>query len=142
MLARNPRLAIAGLIAAAAIAVPTAALASGSGSPSPKPARPQASAAAASKSPATSRLPRTLLPGTRRTRHARCRPRTSHRRRRRACEQRHRRGTDGAARVDIHAGVSAAPERRRSPAEPAGISAPVGWSAAEKCVYRWFPLSK
>ncbi len=44
MLARNRRLAIAGLIAAAAIAVPTAALASASGSPSPKPAPPQASA--------------------------------------------------------------------------------------------------
>ena len=54
---RNPRLAIAGLIAAAAIAVPTAALASGSGSPSPKPARPQASAAAAGKSPARAQLP-------------------------------------------------------------------------------------
>lgn len=46
MLARNRRLAIAGLIGAAAIAVPTAALASGSGSPSHTPAPPQASAAA------------------------------------------------------------------------------------------------
>jgi hypothetical protein len=57
MLARNPRLAIAGLIAAAAIAVPTAALASGSGSPPAKPAPPQASAAGAGKSPAPSQLP-------------------------------------------------------------------------------------
>jgi hypothetical protein len=57
MLARNRRLAIAGLITAAAIAVPTAALASGSGSPSPKPALPQASAAGASKSAAQSQLP-------------------------------------------------------------------------------------
>jgi hypothetical protein len=56
MLARNPRLAIAGLIAAAAIAVPTAALASGSGSPPPKPAPPQASAAAAGKSSVPSNL--------------------------------------------------------------------------------------
>src|ERR1700677_4402518 len=56
MLARNRRLAAAGLIAAAAIAVPTAALASGSGSPSPKPAPAQASAAAAaSKSAARSK---------------------------------------------------------------------------------------
>ena len=57
MLARNRRLAAAGLIAAAAIAVPTAALASGSGSPSPKPAPAQASAAAAGKSAAQPQLP-------------------------------------------------------------------------------------
>ena len=55
MVAQNRRLAIAGLIAAAAIAVPTAALASGSGSPSPKPAPPQASAAG--KSAAQPQLP-------------------------------------------------------------------------------------
>jgi hypothetical protein len=56
MVARNHRLAIAGLIAATAIAVPTAALASGSVSPSPKPAPPQASACAG-KSAAQPQLP-------------------------------------------------------------------------------------
>ncbi len=49
MLVRHHRLAVAGVITAAAIAVPAAALASGSGSPSGKPAPPQASAASASK---------------------------------------------------------------------------------------------
>jgi len=62
MLARNRRLAIAGLIAAAAIAVPTAAFASGSGSPPPKSASPPACAGpgkspAPGKSAAPSRLP-------------------------------------------------------------------------------------
>jgi hypothetical protein len=62
MLARNRRLAIAGLIAAAAIAVPTAAFASVSGSPSPQPRSQQACAgptksAAPGKSAAPSRLP-------------------------------------------------------------------------------------
>src|ERR1700722_19009606 len=56
MVAQNRRLAVAGLISAAAIAVPTAALASGSGSPSPKPSPPQASAAAG-KSAAQPQLP-------------------------------------------------------------------------------------
>jgi hypothetical protein len=54
MLVRRHRLAIAGVITAAAIAVPAAALASGSGSPSGKPAPPQASAASAKKSEAQS----------------------------------------------------------------------------------------
>jgi hypothetical protein len=63
MLARNRRLAIAGLIAAAAIAVPTAALASQSGSPSPKTAPPPACAgpgksAAPIESAAPTRLPK------------------------------------------------------------------------------------
>jgi hypothetical protein len=49
MLVRHHRLAVAGVITAAAIAVPAAALASGPGSPSGKPAPPQASAASASK---------------------------------------------------------------------------------------------
>jgi hypothetical protein len=53
MLVRRHRLAIAGVITAAAIAVPTAALASGSSSPSGKPAPPQASATSASKSKAS-----------------------------------------------------------------------------------------
>ncbi len=53
MLVRHHRLAIAGVITAAAIAVPTAALASGSGSPSGKPAPPQACAASACKSKAS-----------------------------------------------------------------------------------------
>src|SRR5260370_7220430 len=52
MLVRHHRLAIAGVVTAAAIAVPAAALASGSGSPSGKPAPPQASAASAKKSEA------------------------------------------------------------------------------------------
>ncbi len=52
MLVRRHRLAIAGVITAAAIAVPTAALASGSDSLSGKPAPPQASAANAKKSEA------------------------------------------------------------------------------------------
>ena len=52
MLVRHHRLAIAGVVAAAAIAVPAAAFASGSGSPSSKPAPPQASAASASESAA------------------------------------------------------------------------------------------
>jgi hypothetical protein len=52
MLVRYHRLAIAGVVTAAAIAVPAAALASESGSPSAKPAPPQASAASASKSAA------------------------------------------------------------------------------------------
>jgi hypothetical protein len=46
------RLAIAGVIAAAAIAVPVAALASGPGSPPAKPGPPAAAAPSASKSPA------------------------------------------------------------------------------------------
>jgi hypothetical protein len=62
MLARNRRLAMAGLIAAAAIAVPTGAFASESGSPSAKPTSPPACAgptksAAPGKSAAPSRLP-------------------------------------------------------------------------------------
>lgn len=52
MLVLRHRLAIAGVITAAAVAVPAAALASGPGSPSGKPAPPQASAASARKSPA------------------------------------------------------------------------------------------
>src|SRR6266568_9117622 len=52
MLVRRHRLAIAGVITAAAIAVPTPALASGSDSLSGKPAPSQASAASASKSAA------------------------------------------------------------------------------------------
>ena len=52
MLVLRHRLAIAGIIAAAAVAVPAAALASGLGSPSGQPSSPQASAAAASKSAA------------------------------------------------------------------------------------------
>lgn len=60
MLVRHHRLAVAGVITAAAIAVPAAALASGPGSPSAsgKPAPPQASAASPKKSPAArSQLP-------------------------------------------------------------------------------------
>jgi hypothetical protein len=53
MLVRHHRLAIAGVITAAAIAVPTAALASGSGSPSGNPAPPRACAASACKSKAS-----------------------------------------------------------------------------------------
>jgi hypothetical protein len=56
MLTQNRRLAIAGLIAAAAIVVPTAALASGAGSPSPKPA-PSRPSPGASKSAAQPQLP-------------------------------------------------------------------------------------
>ena len=47
MMVRHHRLAIAGVITAAAMAAPAAALASGPGSPSGKPALPQASAASA-----------------------------------------------------------------------------------------------
>ena len=54
MLIRPHRLAIAGVITAAAIALPGAALASGSGSPSGKPAPPGASAASAKRSEAQS----------------------------------------------------------------------------------------
>ena len=50
MLVLRHRLAIAGIIAAAAVAVPAAALASGLGSPSGQPSSPQASAAAAAAS--------------------------------------------------------------------------------------------
>jgi hypothetical protein len=67
MLARNRRLAIAGVIAAAAIAVPTAAFASASGSPSATPTPPACAgpgksaapgeSAAPGKSPAPSQLP-------------------------------------------------------------------------------------
>ena len=56
MLVRHHRLAIAGVIIAAAIAVPGAALASGSGSPSGKPAPPRASAASAKRPEAQSPL--------------------------------------------------------------------------------------
>jgi hypothetical protein len=52
MLVLRHRLAIAGVVTAAAVAVPAAALASGLGSPSGKPAPPQASAPGAGKSPA------------------------------------------------------------------------------------------
>ena len=51
MLARNRRLAAAGLITAAAIAVPTAALAAGSGSPSAKPTPPASAARSAKPTP-------------------------------------------------------------------------------------------
>jgi hypothetical protein len=51
MLVLRHRLAIAGVIAAAAIAVPVAALASASGSPPAKPVPPAAAAPSASKSP-------------------------------------------------------------------------------------------
>src|SRR6516165_5130297 len=54
MLVRHHRLAIAGVIIAAAIAVPGAALASGSGSPSGKPAPPRASGASAKRPEAQS----------------------------------------------------------------------------------------
>jgi hypothetical protein len=50
------RLAVAGVIAAAAIAVPAAAFASGPGAPSGKPAPPQAAAASPGKSAAPSSL--------------------------------------------------------------------------------------
>ncbi len=56
MLVLRYRLAVAGVITAAAIAGPAAALASGSGSPSGKPAPPQASAACAKRSEAQSPL--------------------------------------------------------------------------------------
>src|SRR5260221_12438772 len=56
MLVLRYRLAVAGVITAAAIAGPAAALASGSGSPSGKPAPPQASAASAKRSEAQSQL--------------------------------------------------------------------------------------
>jgi hypothetical protein len=52
MLVLRHRLAIAGVVAAAAVAVPAAALASGLGSPPGKPAPPPASARGAGKSPA------------------------------------------------------------------------------------------
>jgi hypothetical protein len=52
MLFLRHRLAIAGVVTAAAVAVPAAALASGLGSPPGKPAPPQASAPGAGKSPA------------------------------------------------------------------------------------------
>jgi hypothetical protein len=52
MLVLRHRLAIAGVITAAAVAVPVAALASGSGSPAGKPTPPQACAASACKSKA------------------------------------------------------------------------------------------
>jgi hypothetical protein len=52
MLILRHRLAIAGVVAAAAVAVPAAALASGLGSPSGKPAPPAASAPGPGKSPA------------------------------------------------------------------------------------------
>jgi len=51
MLVLRHRLAIAGVIAAAAIAVPVAALAAGSGSPPAKPGPPTAAAPTVSKSP-------------------------------------------------------------------------------------------
>jgi hypothetical protein len=54
MLALRHRLAIAGVITAAAFAVPAAAMAAGTGSPSGKPAPPPAAAASASKSAAGS----------------------------------------------------------------------------------------
>ena len=50
MLVRNRRLAVAGVITAAALAVPPAAFAAGSGSPSGKPSPPQACATSACKS--------------------------------------------------------------------------------------------
>jgi len=53
MLVPRRRLAVAGVITAAAVAVPAAALASGSGSPSGKPAPPQACASSACKSKAS-----------------------------------------------------------------------------------------
>ena len=56
MMVRHHRLAIAGVITAAAMAAPAAALASGPGSPSGKPALPQASAASAKKPAAGSQL--------------------------------------------------------------------------------------
>jgi hypothetical protein len=52
MLVLRHRLAIAGVVTAAAVAVPAAALASGLGSPSGKPAPPQVSVRGAGKSPA------------------------------------------------------------------------------------------
>jgi hypothetical protein len=62
MFVRNRRLAIAGVITAAAIAVPPAAYAAGSGSPSGKPSPPQACATSACKSKASHAAGKSAVP--------------------------------------------------------------------------------